>query len=160
VRHTPTHYVFTREGQGEYEIPIERFEQGRKKRKIKRVREQMDEDTRKWRRISKEQETEPTRDSSPMPEKVPTWYKRPRSIALWRIDCAALSAKRAGARAAAGLPPSRVYNANRMAKTSFKLTGEHLIKIGFERDMLLDKLKRRNQRIAQLERALADAQAQ
>ena len=42
VRHTATHYVFTREGQGEYEVSFERFERGRKERKIKRVRDQVD----------------------------------------------------------------------------------------------------------------------
>ena len=160
VRHTETHYGFTREGVPEYQISIERFEKGRKQRKIKRVRDQVDAATAKWRRIAKEQAAEPTRDSSPMPEHVPTCYVRPRSVALWRIDCAALSAKRAAARAAAGQPPARVYNPNRMAKTSFKLTSEHLIKINYQRDILLDKLKRRNQRIAELEQALADAQAQ
>ena len=141
-------------------VSKERFADKRKRRQIKRYREQVDEATRKWRRIAKELEASPVRDSSPMPEHVPTWYVRPRSVALWRIDCAALSAKRAAKRAAAGQPPAMVYNPNRMAKTSFKLTGAHLIKIGYQRDVLLDKLRRRNERIAQLERALANAQAQ
>ena len=153
-------YGFTREGVPEFPMSAGTFERGRKQRSIKRVREQVDAATRKWRRIVKEQAAEPTRDSSPMPEHVPTWYVRPRSVALWRIDCAALSAKRAAKRVAAGQPPARVYNPNRMAKTSFKLTSEHLIKINYQRDILLDKLKRRNQRIVELEQALADAQAQ
>ena len=54
LRHTATHFVFTREGQGEYEVSFERFENGRKKRKIKRVREQVDAATRKWRRIKQD----------------------------------------------------------------------------------------------------------
>ena len=101
------------------------------------------EDTKKWKRA---RETV-ARDSSPLPESVPTPYKRLRAPDERTMNCARL---RAHHDRTSPRQIKRRDSNDRKTKTKVPITDEDINKLFFERDILLDKLARRNDEIDML----------
>ena len=91
----------------------------------------------------------PCRDRSPLPESIETPYKRVRAPDERAWELADLerrhTAARQGREKAFSKPPMR------KTKTDVKITAESLNKLFYERDVLKDKLRRRNEYIESLE---------
>ena len=123
----------------------------RKKNRLKMNPIPAHADTLRWREVLKRKATHPPRDSSPCPESVETPYTKVRCEEE-RIEekekqyegrCAKWWAK--------GFQgPLRKNSECRTAKTKYPLNGGHFNKLFFERDILQDKLTRRNDEIAML----------
>ena len=104
----------------------------------------------RWREILKRKEHSPARDLSPMPESIPTAYSRPRFEEERLAEKEKLAEQRAQKRAAEGKEPSRKNAECRMSKTTYPMNAGHFNQLFFERDVLLDKVKRRSDEVKKL----------
>ena len=98
-------------------------------------------DTKRWRKLLKN--GNPCRDSSPLPESVAAPYKKPRAPDERKAACAKLKDWQLVQH------PDRVPRDNpiRKTRTDVELNAEQINKVFFERDILKDKLRRRNDEI-------------
>jgi len=140
-------YTLTAPGGVVLQWTKEKFTKQRKKDRMKMDRGGAHPKTLKWREILKRKAKSPPRDLSPMPEHIETAYTRPRFEAERLAEKEKLSQQRAAKRAAEGKPPARKNAECRMSKTTYPMNAGHINKLFFERDILVDKLKRRNDQI-------------
>ena len=110
----------------------------------------MSTETKRWRKVRK---TSP-RDLSPLPESIPTPYKKLRAPDDRAANCQDCKDRRVAEATAEGrtITPTRKW---RKLKTTTKVTADELCKLFFERDILLDKLARRSDEVRGLRAALA-----
>ena len=93
-------------------------------------------DTKRWRKARK---TVP-RDLSPLPESIPTPYKRLRAPDERAANCQDLQDRHYNAAASEGRVVTPHLKATRKTRTVAEITAEDLNKLFYERDILLDKL--------------------
>ena len=108
-------------------------------------------DTKRWRKARK---TAP-RDLSPMPESIPTPYKKLRAPDQRTIHLQDMEARYQAKAAAEGRDIQPREKAIRRTMTKVEVTAEDLNKVFFERGILLDKLARRSDEVRGLRAALA-----
>ena len=108
-------------------------------------------DTKRWR---KARQTIP-RDLSPLPESIPTPYKRVRAPDERAASCQDLQDRHHNKAAAEGRAITPNLKAHRKTRTAAEVTAEDLNKLFYERDILLDKLARRSDEVRGLRAALA-----
>ena len=123
----------------------EKFTKLRKKDKLKMNRDQAHPETLRWREVLKRKATNPPRDSSPCPESIETPYAKVRCEEERVEEKEKQYDGRCAKWWATGMiGPLRKNSECRTAKTKYPLNGGHFNKLFFERDILQDKLKRRN----------------
>ena len=110
-------------------------------------------DTKRWRKARR---TIP-RDLSPLPESIPTPYKRVRAPDERAACCQDLLDHHHDKAAAAGCVITPNLKAHRKTRTAAVITAEDLNKLFYERDILLDKLTRRSDEVLRLRAALVAA---
>ena len=110
-------------------------------------------DTKRWRKALK---TVP-RDLSPLPESIPTPYKRVRAPDERAANCQKLRDYQDNKAAAEGRVITPNLKAHRKTRTVAEITAEDLNKLFYERDILLDKLTRRSDEVLRLRAALVAA---
>ena len=108
-------------------------------------------DTKRWRKARK---TVP-RDLSPLPESIPTPYKRLRAPDERAANLQDLHIRHDNKAAAEGRLITPHLKAHRKTRTVAEVTAEDLNKLFYERDILLDKLARRSDEVRGLRAALA-----
>ena len=106
-------------------------------------------DTKRWRKARK---TVP-RDLSPLPESIPTPYKRVRAPDERAANCQDLQDRHYDKAAAEGRVVTPHLKAHRKTRTVAEITAEDLNKLFYERDILLDKLARRSDEVLGLRAA-------
>ena len=105
--------------------------------------------TKRWRKARK---TAP-RDLSPLPESIPTPYKRVRAPDERTANCQDLKDRHNDKATAEGrITPNR--KAHRKTRTDAEVTAADFNKLFYERDILLDKLARRSDEVRGLRAAL------
>ena len=100
-------------------------------------------DTKRWRKAWK---TVP-RDLSPLPESIPTPYKRLRAPDERAANCQDLHIRHDNKAAAEGRLITPNLKAHRKTRTVAEVTLEDMNKLFYERDILLDKLTRRSDKV-------------
>ena len=110
-------------------------------------------DTKRWRKARK---TVP-RDLSPLPESIPTPYKRLRAPDERAANLQDLHNRHDNKAAAEGRVITPNLKARRKTRTVMEITAEDLNKLFYERDILLDKLTRRSNEVLRLRAALVAA---
>ena len=110
-------------------------------------------DTKRW---GKARKTVP-RDLSPLPESIPTPYKRVRAPDERAACCQDLQDRHHNKAAAEGRAITPNLKAHRKTRTVTEITAENLNKLFYERDILLDKLMRRSNEVLRLRAALVAA---
>ena len=110
-------------------------------------------DTKRWRKARK---TVP-RDLSPLPESIPTPYKRVRAPDERAACCQDLQDRHHNKAAAEGRAITPNLKAYRKTRTVTEITAEDLNKLFYERDILLDKLTRRSNEVLRLRASLVAA---
>ena len=110
-------------------------------------------DTKRWRKARR---TIP-RDLSPLPESIPTPYKRLRAPDERAANCQDMHNRHDNKAAAEGRVITPNLKAHRKTRTVTEITAEDLNKLFYERDILLDKLTRRSNEVLRLRAALVAA---
>ena len=110
-------------------------------------------DTKRWRKARK---TVP-RDLSPLPESIPTPYKRLRAPDEHAASLQDLHIRHDNKAAAEGRVFTPNLKAHRKTRTVTEITAEDLNKLFYERDILLDKFTRRSNEVLRLRAALVAA---
>ena len=106
-------------------------------------------DTKRWRKARR---TIP-RDLSPLPESIPTPYKRVRAPDERAANCQYLQDRHHDKAVAEGRAVTPHLKATRKTRTVAEITAEDLNKLFYERDILLDKVARRSDEIRGLRAA-------
>ena len=106
-------------------------------------------DTKRWRKARK---TVP-RDLSPLPESIPTPYKRLRAPDERAANLQDLHNRHDNKAAAEGRVITSNLKARRKTRAVMEITAEDLNKLFYERDILLDQLARRNDEVLGLRAA-------
>ena len=110
-------------------------------------------DTNRWRKARK---TVP-RDLSPLPESIPTPYKRVRAPDERAASCQDLQDCHHDKAAAEGRVITPNLKARRKTRTVTEITAEDRTKLFYERGIILDKLTRRSNEVLRLRAALVAA---
>ena len=100
--------------------------------------------TKRWREVVR---GPPCRDRSPLPESVPAPYKKLRAPdeRSWVLE--SLEMRREQVRQEQGREKAYSKIPTRRTKTDIAVTAEDLNKLFYERDILKDKLRRRNEEL-------------
>ena len=110
-------------------------------------------DTKRWRKARRPI----ARDLGPLPESIPTPYKRVRAPDERAACCQDLLDRRHDKAAAEGRVITPNLKPHRKTRTVTEITAEDLNKLFYERDILLDKLTRRSNEVLRLRAALVAA---